>query len=92
MISPSANYLLRHEIIGLGMSISRSCNISQEKIKGIIVDETRNTLLVKQNNSIKRVAKGCSSFMFNLGGTLVEVEGNTLIGRPEDRVKKKNKK
>jgi RNase P/RNase MRP subunit p29 len=38
------------------------------------------------------VAKGEASFIFNLGGTLVEVEGGALIGRPEDRVKKKQRR
>jgi RNase P/RNase MRP subunit p29 len=38
------------------------------------------------------VAKGEASFIFNLGDTSVEVEGGALIGRPEDRVKKKSKK
>jgi ribonuclease P protein subunit POP4 len=88
----SADNVARHELIGLEARISGASNSSQRKIKGIIVSETRNTLTVSHGNKEKTVAKGDASFIFNLAGTLVEVEGKTLIGRPEDRVKKKSKR
>ena len=84
--------ITRHELIGLDARISGGNNKSQKKIKGLIVAETRNTLTLSNGKKEKTVAKGDVSFSFNLGGTLVEVEGKTLIGRPEDRVKKKHKR
>jgi ribonuclease P protein subunit POP4 len=88
----SADNVARHELIGLEARISGASNSSQRKIKGLIVSETRNTLTINQGKKDKTVAKGDASFIFNLAGTLVEVEGKTLIGRPEDRVKKKSKR
>ena len=88
----TAENLVRHELIGLDAKISDVNNNSQKKIKGKIVDETRNTLTLNQKGIDKKIAKGEASFIFNLGANLVEVEGKTLIGRPEDRVKKKLKR
>jgi len=88
----SADNMARHELIGLEARISGASNQNQNKIKGLIIAETRNTLTLSQGKKEKTVAKGEASFIFNLAGTLVEVEGKTLIGRPEDRVKKKSKK
>jgi ribonuclease P protein subunit POP4 len=88
----TAENITRHELIGLDARISGGTNKSQKKIKGIIKDETRNTLTLNQKGVDKVIAKGEASFIFNLGGTLVEVEGKNLIGRPEDRVKKKPKR
>jgi ribonuclease P protein subunit POP4 len=88
----SADNIARHELIGLEARISGASNSSQRKIKGLIIAETRNTLTLSQGKKDKTVAKGDASFIFNLAGTLVEVEGKALIGRPEDRVKKKSKR
>ena len=48
--------------------------------------------LVIQNAGLKQVAKKDAIFKFSLDGVAVKVEGKNLIGRPEDRVKKQNKK
>ena len=92
MTPVTAENIKRHELIGLDARISGGNNKSQKKIKGSIVKETRNTLTLSDGKKEKTVAKGEASLIFNLGGTLVEVEGKTLIGRPEDRVKKKPKR
>jgi ribonuclease P protein subunit POP4 len=87
----TAENITRHELVGLKTRTSGVTNSCQKRIKGTIVDETRNTLTLNQKGVDKIIAKGEASFIFNLGGTVVEVEGKTLIGRPEDRVKKKQK-
>ena len=56
-----------------------------------MVDETMKTLVI-QNAGLKQVAKKDAIFKFSLDGVAVKVEGKNLIGRPEDRVKKQNKK
>ena len=66
-------------------------NPSNINIKGKVVDETKNTLII-QSTGLKRVAKKNATFKFSLDDVNVKVEGKTLIGRPEDRVKKQNKK
>ncbi|OGD59963.1 hypothetical protein A3K78_04210 [Candidatus Bathyarchaeota archaeon RBG_13_52_12] len=92
MTPVTAENINRHELIGLNARVSGGNNKSQKKIKGSIVAETRNTLTLSNGKKEKTVSKGEASFIFNLGGTLVEVKGKTLIGRPEDRVKKKSKR
>ena len=92
MTPVTAENITRHELIGLNARVSGGNNKSQKKIKGSIVAETRNTLTLSNGKKEKTVSKGEASFIFNLGGTLVEVKGKTLIGRPEDRVKKKSKR
>ena len=66
-------------------------NPSNINIRGKVVDETKNTLII-QSTGLKRVAKNNAIFKFSLDDVTVKVEGKTLIGRPEDRVKKQNKK
>jgi ribonuclease P protein subunit POP4 len=88
----TADNITRHELIGLDAKISGASNKSQNRIKGLIIAETRNTLTICHDRKEITVAKDGVSFIFNLGNTSVEVEGKTLIGRPEDRVKKKSKR
>ena len=92
MTTPTPSNILRHELIGLEAEVVKNSNPCNLSIKGVIVNETRNTLSIKTSGSEKIVAKKEATFVFNLDGTLVEVEGATLVGRPEDRVKKVSKR
>ena len=66
-------------------------NSSNIQIKGKVVDETMKTLVIKGGKGTKRIAKKNAIFKFLLDGVAVKVEGKHLIGRPEDRVKKRSK-
>ncbi|MEM5828146.1 MAG: ribonuclease P protein component 1 [Candidatus Aenigmatarchaeota archaeon] len=83
--------ILRHELIGLKVRIYNAKNKSLKKIKGIVIDETYNTLIIeKENKRRKIVPKKGTIFIFTLdNGKKVKVLGDLLIGRPEDRLKKK---
>lgn len=83
--------LVRHELIGLKVKILDSKNKSLKKIKGIVVDETYNTIIIeKKNKKRKIVPKKSTIFLFELDNNKkVKVLGDILIGRPEDRIKKK---
>jgi ribonuclease P protein subunit POP4 len=87
-MSNAADILYRHELIGLEVTVS-GVNSNSMRMKGLIIDETRNTFLINEKGVEKKVIKLDSCFMFNLNGTMVEYEGTTLVGRPEDRIKKK---
>ena len=73
------------------MEVLNDSNTSNTKLRGKVVDETMKTIVI-QSAGLKRVAKKDATFKFSLDGIAVKVEGKTLIGRPEDRVKKQNKK
>ena len=81
--------ILSYEFIGTKMKITKSTNASQVGLSGTIMDETRNTFLIAGKTGLKRVAKALITldFIFR-DGTIVEVEGKLLTGRPEDRLKK----
>jgi ribonuclease P protein subunit POP4 len=82
--------LVRHELIGLEVEVKKSTNKSQIGIKGRVVDETYNMLVIETRKGEKKVEKKSCVFVFKLpNGKKVEVEGWVLVGRPEDRIKKK---
>jgi len=86
----AAATILQGELIGLNAKVTKSPNRSSIGISGKVIDETRNTLVIRQNDDNKTIQKETTTFQFTLpSGTVIEVEGNALIGRPEDRVKKK---
>jgi len=81
--------IIQHEFIGLKTKVVKSANRDCVGIKGRVIDETRNTFLLKSNGTEKHVIKETSVFHFMYpDGTIVEVDGKLLVGRPEDRIKK----
>jgi ribonuclease P protein subunit POP4 len=82
--------LVRHELIGLEVEIKKSTNKYQEGIKGRVVDETYNMLVIETPKGEKKIEKKSCIFIFKLpSGKRVEVDGKLLVGRPENRIKKK---
>jgi ribonuclease P protein subunit POP4 len=56
----------------------------------MIVDETRNMLLVDTERGTKRIPKSNTSLTFTLpDGQRVRVSGSILISQPENRINKK---
>jgi ribonuclease P protein subunit POP4 len=82
--------LLRHELIGLRLNVDESSNSTVRGLRGTVIDETRNMLVIENERSDeKRVPKAGNRFIFELDdGKLVRVKGDRLISRPEDRIKK----
>ncbi|WP_421078426.1 ribonuclease P protein component 1 [Methanothermococcus sp. Ax23] len=91
MITPQN--ILRHELIGLNVEIVKSSNLSLVGIKGKVVDESRNTFVIERFDNGKeiRIPKDVAVFRFELNDKSVDVIGSLLIGRPEDRLKRKIK-
>ena len=79
-----------HELIGLEVEIIDHTDSTLRGIKGLVVDETRNTLRVLTiSDKEKVVPKHGGKFLFKLPKTIsVEVLGDLIIGRPEERLKK----
>jgi ribonuclease P protein subunit POP4 len=86
----NAKTLLRHELIGLKMRVVKSTHKEQCDISGTIIDETKNTLVICHKSKFKIIPKGYAIFHCILpDGNAIEIDGNLLIGRPEDRIKKR---
>ncbi|MBS3050634.1 MAG: ribonuclease P protein component 1 [Candidatus Aenigmarchaeota archaeon] len=84
----NASNILRHELIGLKCRVVGAKNKGQVGIEGKIVDETMKTIMIDG----RKVPKKCSVFRVKIGAKNVDIDGNYLVARPEDRIKKKIKK
>lgn len=81
--------LLQHELIGLETEVVESDDPSLKDKKGVIMNETRNTLVLGEGGELKTLPKEGISLLFTLpNGEEVKVKGRKLVARPEDRVKK----
>ena len=89
----TSNNLVHHEFIGLKVHVTNAKNKSLD-LKGTIIDETKNTIKIEEeDNAEKLIPKNGSIFVFELpNGEKVEIDGNILSIRPEDRIKKRFKK
>ena len=86
-VSPS---IVQNELIGLDIEVVKSPNSNLIGLAGRVVNETRNTFIIFQENKEKTIIKENAIFNFSLpNGTIVEIDGKILIGRPEDRIKKR---
>ena len=82
--------VVQHEFIGLETEVARSSNPSCVGLKGTVINETRNTFVITQNRKRKTIIKDQSVFHFTLpDATIVEIEGTILVGKPEERLKKR---
>jgi len=80
---------VQNEFIGLSARVVKSTNPNYVGIKGKVINETRNTLVIRHENEDKVLVKNVAVFHFTMpDGTIVEADGNIIVGRPEDRVKK----
>jgi len=82
--------IIRYEFIGTEAKVVKSANPYSVGIKGKVLDETRNTFTILHNGERKMIIKETSVFHFKFpDGTVVEIDGKLLVGRPEDRLKKR---
>ena len=85
--------ILKKEFIGTQSTISLSNHADIIGLTGKIVNETKNTFSILHKNKVKRVIKNSATFRFKFqDGAIAEINGHLLVGRPEDRLKKKIKR
>ena len=81
--------IIRHEFIGTEGKIAKSPHADYVGLNGTVIDETKNTFTLLHKGKAKSVVKNSAVFNFKFSdGTIVEIDGKLLVGRPEDRVKK----
>jgi ribonuclease P protein subunit POP4 len=81
--------IIRHEFIGTEGKIAKSPHAAYVGIHGEVIDETKNTFTIMHKGKTKSVIKTSAVFNFKFSdGTIVEIDGRLLVGRPEDRLKK----
>lgn len=80
--------IVKDELIGRNVTIKECTDPSWINVSGRIIDETKNTFLIEIRGKQKRIAKNTAIFEFEYDRKKTIVEGNRLLYRPEDRVKK----
>ncbi len=91
-------YLVYQDLIGL-YTLAKPKSKSREKKNfqdiGIIIDESKNMVITEKDNIIKNYIKKDHIFRFKLPeekDKMLEVNGNRIVGRPENRLRSLRKK
>ncbi len=85
--------IIRYEFIGTKGRVTQSLHKDYIGLAGPVVGETKNTFSFLSKGKTKNVIKETSIFNFEFDdGTIVEIDGKLLVGRPEDRLKKNIKR
>jgi ribonuclease P protein subunit POP4 len=79
--------LLKSELIGREVCMVKLSG--GKTFQGKIIDETKNTVVVKTKNQKKRLIKATYAFEFELDGKKLRVDGKYFLKRPEERIKTK---
>lgn len=91
-------YLVYHDLIGFNVySINKSkSNGSQFLNIGTVIDESKNMLITEKNNQIKKFIKKDHIFRIIIQNDeeeyILEVNGEKIVGRPENRLRNLRKK
>ncbi len=82
--------ILYATFIGLKVEISKSSDRKLEGLKGTIVDETKNLIVIEKGDDlVVRIPKVSSEFLFTLDdGSPFRIEGRRITFRPHERAKK----
>ncbi len=82
------NRIVKDELIGRHVKIKECTDSIFVNISGMVIDETKNTLLIETKDKQKRIAKNTAIFEFEYNGKKITIKGSRLLYRPEDRTKK----
>jgi len=85
--------IIRYEFTGVEGEVVKSPHQDYVKVGGKIVGETRNTFIFQKESRRTSVIKETAIFNFKFNdGSIVQIDGKLLVGRPEDRLKKNIKR
>ena len=80
--------ITKYELIGLNAVIVDSKNKANIGIKGKVIDETRNMLVIETSKGKKRLMKENITIEVMFDKKRIRIKGRLLVGRPEERIKK----
>lgn len=80
--------ILFHTFIGIRVEVVNSSSRALIGLKGTVIDETKNMLVVETASGRKRIQKVACTFRFETDGGQVDVHGKKIAFRPEERPKK----
>lgn len=76
------------ELIGLKAKIIGSLDKKQKGIVGLVVDETKNTVVMETTEGKRSFIKRISRFRFYTPDGTFDVEGREIDFRPDERIEK----
>lgn len=80
-----------HEIIGLRCRVVWSKNKDYVGIEGEVIDETKNLIILRTRKGVKKILKDRCVFEFETDKYKIYIPGEMIVGRPEERLKKRIK-
>ncbi len=82
--------ILRHELVGLSTHIIESRDPHLSCRRGNILGETKEMIHLDTERGEVHAPKGVCVFDVTLpNGSIVRIDGKMLVGRPEDRIKRR---
>lgn len=83
--------IVLHELIGLKAEVVACKDPAQKGMRGVVVDETKNTLVLLTKGGARRVGKLISTFKFIADKKVFTVQGEEIAFRPYERIEKSMK-
>ena len=80
--------LVKDELIGKTVTVTQCSDPTWNDTNGVIIDETKKTLVIETAGRRRRIAKNSATFVIHQNHEQVPVHGSQLLFRPEDRIKK----
>ncbi len=74
-------------LIGSEIKIVGSSDRSLKGLTGLVLDETKNMIIMRKNTRILKIPKKAVKIMFKQKSQRITVNGAQLIGLPENRIK-----
>ena len=90
MIDPK--YLPYHDLIGFKVLVKHKNSNTRFTDSGVIIDDTKNLLIVKEDNKTKKFVKKDYQFRVLFEGGILELDGTKIVGVPENRLRSLKKK
>ncbi len=76
------------ELIGLRARVIDCLDRKQRGLEGLVIDETKNSIVLEVSDGKKRVIKAISTFRFYSGRRSFVVRGEEINFRPYERLEK----
>ena len=86
--------ITQHELIGLHIRVLNASDMNMIDTEGILIDETKKTLKVREmDGTVTIIQKKGTELEVELEDhSWIKIHGDTICFRPEDRVKRLEKK
>ena len=75
--------------IGKEPLIGKYLTVHEQHISGKVIDETKNTITILSGNKKKIIEKSTHTFLITIDNQKLPFTGSSLVGKPEERIRKK---